>query len=185
VAEKGLDVLIDAAADLDDVTVRLVGNGPLRDQLQRQAVQRRVRLEIDTTVTHGDMAAAYAGFDVLVLPSRATAKWAEQFGRVLVEALCCGVPVVGSDSGEIPWVINSTGGGLVFPQGDARALRDSLARLRESPEWRCTLAARGGEAARARFGVEAVARQLDVALRQAIEPRRLTTDSANESPGYA
>jgi glycosyltransferase involved in cell wall biosynthesis len=56
---------------------------------------------------------AYAEMDVLVLPSRTTSRWAEQFGRVLIEALWCGVLVVGS--GEIPWIVETTGGGRVFP----------------------------------------------------------------------
>ncbi len=166
VATKGLDVLIDAAAGLDGVRVRLVGAGPLREQLEAQAARLGVALEVDDGVRHEQMAAAYASFDVLVLPSRTTRTWAEQFGRVLVEALWCGVPVIGSDSGEIPWVIESTGGGLVVPEGDPAALRTALARLRERPELRAELAARGGERARAQFGVEAVARELDRVLRE-------------------
>lgn len=167
VREKGLDLLIDAAAGLERVALRFVGNGPLCDELRRRAAARSVALEVDTTVKHQDMAAAYARFDVLVLPSRTTATWAEQFGRVLVEALSCGVPVVGSDSGEIPWVIDSTGGGLVFPEGDIRALRDALVRIRDSPGLGRELAERGGERAKAQFSVEAVARELDLALRAA------------------
>jgi glycosyltransferase involved in cell wall biosynthesis len=52
-----------------------------------------------------------------------------QFGRVLVEALWCGVPVIGSQSGEIPWVITATGGGALYPEGDVDALADLLRRL--------------------------------------------------------
>jgi len=63
---------------------------------------------------------------------------------VLVEAMACGVPVVGSDSGEIPHVIGE--GGLVFPEGDVTALRECLARLAASPEERRRL----GELGRAR-----------------------------------
>lgn len=48
------------------------------------------------------MPAFFASIDVLVLPSRTTATWKEQFGRVLVEAMACQTPVIGSDSGEIP-----------------------------------------------------------------------------------
>jgi glycosyltransferase involved in cell wall biosynthesis len=114
------------------------------------------------------MAGAYAGFDVLALPSRTTTTWVEQFGRVLVESMSCGVPVVGSDSGEIPWVINSTGGGLVVPEGDVVALRDALVRLRDSPALRRELADRGGRSAREQFSVAAVASCLDRALRDAI-----------------
>jgi len=184
VPEKGLDVLIDAAAGLDGAVVRLVGNGPLREELQARAARQGVTLELDASVRHADMAAAYARFDVLVLPSRTTPTWAEQFGRVLVEALWCGVPVVGSDSGEIPWVIDSTGGGLVVPEGDVAALRAALARLREAPELRRELAARGGERAREQFSVEAVARGLDRALRDAIgQPADVAQRSVAEVAG--
>lgn len=166
VPEKGIDVLIDAAAGLDGVVVRLVGNGPIRKDLQARAARRSVRLEIDAGVRHEDMAAAYAGFDVLVLPSRTTPTWAEQFGRALVEALWCGVPVVGSDSGEIPWVIGSSQGGLVVREGDAAALREALVRLRDSPALRRELAEHGSAHARAQFSVAAVASGLDRALRE-------------------
>ena len=74
----------------------------------------------------------YAEMDVLVLPSRTTPTWAEQFGRVLTEALSCGTCVVGSDSGEIPWVIGTTGGGMVFPEDDVAALAETLTLLRDS-----------------------------------------------------
>jgi glycosyltransferase involved in cell wall biosynthesis len=168
VPEKGLDVLIDAVAGLAGAVVRLVGNGPLRPTLQARAASLGARLEIDTGTDHANMAYAYAGFDVLVLPSRTTPRWAEQFGRVLVEALWCGVPVVGSDSGEIPWLINSTGGGLIVPEGNATALRDALARLRDSPALRHALAQRGRERAREKFSVEAVTHALDAALSAAL-----------------
>ena len=67
------------------------------------------------------MPALYREMDVLVLPSRTTPTWAEQFGKVLCEALLCGTPVIGSSSGEIPWVVTTTGGGLVYPEGDTPA----------------------------------------------------------------
>lgn len=164
VAEKGLDVLVDAVSGLAGVTLCLVGNGPLREELRARAAQRAVDLQIDTGVAPEQMAAAYARFDVLVLPSRSTPAWEEQFGRVLVEAMWCGVPVVGSDSGEIPWVIASTGGGMIVPEGDAGTLREVLRRLRDTPALRRQLAAHGRENAQARFSVEAVARDLDAAL---------------------
>jgi glycosyltransferase involved in cell wall biosynthesis len=167
VEAKGLDVMIDAAAGLDGVAVALVGNGPSRGALEARARGAGVDLEVDGRVRHEDMADAYSGFDVLVLPSRTTPTWVEQFGRVLVEALWCGVPVVGSDSGEIPWVIRSTGGGLVFAEGDRDGLRRALIRLRDRPELRRELARRGRERVRALFSVEAVARHLDRSLREA------------------
>jgi glycosyltransferase involved in cell wall biosynthesis len=168
VRAKGLDVLIEAASGMADSVVHLVGNGPMREELERQAATRSVALVIDSNIKHEDMALAYRRFDVLVLPSRTTATWVEQFGRVLVEAMWCGVPVIGSDSGEIPWVINSTGAGLLFPEGDSDALREALVTLRDSAELRRELGERGREQARARFSVEAVAREFNRALLAAL-----------------
>ena len=114
------------------------------------------------------MPTAYAGLDVLVLPSRTTETWTEQFGRVLVEALWCGVPVVGSDSGEIPWVINETGGGVVFPEGDVAALATQLSRFRQDPQFGRRLGAAGRIAVERRFGVGAVAKLMDARLRDVV-----------------
>ena len=68
-----------------------------------------------------EVPAVLRALDVLVLPSLTTPSWKEQFGRVLQEAMACAIPVVGSDSGEIPHVIGDAG--LVTPEGDAAALR--------------------------------------------------------------
>jgi glycosyltransferase involved in cell wall biosynthesis len=106
------------------------------------------------------MPEAYAEMDVLVLPSRTTRTWAEQFGRVLVEALWCGVPVVGSESGEIPWVVTATGGGRLFPEGDVRQLANVLGELRGDPVQRRALAERGRARVREMFSVDASAEAL-------------------------
>ena len=79
--------------------------------------------------------------DVLALPSLTTPRWAEQFGRVLVEAMARGVPVVGSSSGAIPEVIGDAG--LIFPEGDAPALAAAIDRIRDSADLRASLIARG------------------------------------------
>ena len=87
------------------------------------------------------MPAYYRQLDVLVVPSRTRSNWKEQFGRVAVEAMACGVPVVGSDSGEIPHVLGDAG--LVFVEDDAAALRAHLARLMQDAGLQAELARRG------------------------------------------
>jgi glycosyltransferase involved in cell wall biosynthesis len=82
--------------------------------------------------------------DVLALPSRTTPRWKEQFGRVLIEAMSCGIPPVGSDSGEIPNVVGDAG--LIFPEGNVNALADRLRTLSVNPD----VAARLGEMGRER-----------------------------------
>jgi glycosyltransferase involved in cell wall biosynthesis len=166
VEEKGLRDLVSAVHQLPGRTrLLMTGNGPMREELSGVA-RNGLAVEIVSDIRHDDMASAYARMDVLVLPSRTTPTWAEQFGRVLVEALWCGVPVIGSDSGEIPWVINSTGGGLVFPEGNVEALANRIADLRADPALRSDLARTGRASVERLFGVEAVGRLLDDVLRE-------------------
>lgn len=165
VPEKGLHDLLSAHAALDDTRLLLVGDGVMREELQARVGSG---IEVRTGVAHDDMASTFAEMDVLVLPSRTTPTWAEQFGRVLVEALWCGTPVIGSDSGEIPWVIEQTGGGLVFPEGDVGALIHAIRRLKNAPEERQRLAADGHAAVRGRFMSTGVARLMDGLLMDAI-----------------
>jgi glycosyltransferase involved in cell wall biosynthesis len=78
---------------------------------------------------------------MLVLPSLSRPNWVEQFGRVLIEAMACGVPVVGSASGEIPWVIGDAG--VLFPEGDIEALAQALQELIDDEGRRAQLAEKG------------------------------------------
>lgn len=171
VPEKGILDLVEAVAGLPpEVRLHLVGDGS-----QRQAIERRVaelglggRVRLLPAVGSTEVPAALRSFDALVLPSRTTASWKEQFGRVLIEAMSCGVPVIGSSSGEIPNVIGDAG--LVFPEGDVAALRGALARLAASPELRRDLARRGRERVLAEFTQAAVARR-HVAVYEAMAGR--------------
>lgn len=164
VPEKGVWDLVAAAGRLaPPVRVLFVGDGPLRRELESSTLATG-RIEVRANLSHDEMPSAYAEMDVLVLPSRSTRTWTEQFGRVLVEALSCGVPVVGSDSGEIPWVIETTGGGRVYPEGDIGRLAAVLDELRVNPSEAAGLAERGRKTVKETFGVNAVARQLDELL---------------------
>jgi glycosyltransferase involved in cell wall biosynthesis len=168
VEQKGIRDLVEASKLLHaPVRLLLVGDGPLREELAH-ASRNGVQVEVITGVGHDDMAHAYARMDVLVLPSRTTATWAEQFGRVVTEALACGVPVVGSDSGEIPWLIEQTGGGVVFPEGDAGRLAGVLRELAADPARRERLAATGRESVQREFAVDAVASRLSGVLERAL-----------------
>ena len=162
--EKGVEDLVSAAGMLDGRTrLLLVGDGPLRGALESAATPS-CTIEVRTGVGHGEMPDAYAEMDVLVLPSRTTERWAEQFGRVLVEALSCGVPVVGSDSGEIPWVIGETRGGKIYAEGDTGALAGVLEELRDNSSERRMLARAGREAVQKLFSADAAAHALDSVL---------------------
>jgi glycosyltransferase involved in cell wall biosynthesis len=167
VPSKGLTDLLAAVRRLDaPVDLVLIGNGEQRAQFDGQPIPgSSVRIVDD--LSHEQMASGYAQLDVVVLPSRTTPTWKEQFGRVIIEALWCGVPVVGSDSGEIPWLIGLTGGGLVFPEGDDESLARQLVRLREQPALRRRLAETGRIAVERLFSVPAATDSLEGMLLRA------------------
>jgi glycosyltransferase involved in cell wall biosynthesis len=100
----------------------------------------------------------YRALNCLVLPSRTTVTWKEQFGGVLADAMAVGVPVIGSSSGAIPEVIGSAG--LIFPEGDADALAYCLKRLADQPLLREELGRRGKARFEQEFAISAYARKL-------------------------
>ncbi len=144
VEQKGLLVLLQAVAGLGgDWRLLLIGDGPLRPALQEKARQLGIpeRATIMPAVPSAQVPLWLNRLDVLVLPSLTRPNWKEQFGRVLVEAMACEIPVVGSDCGEIPHVIGSAG--LLAREGDANHLREHLARLMSSPSLRRDLGRQG------------------------------------------
>jgi glycosyltransferase involved in cell wall biosynthesis len=95
--------------------------------------------------------------DILVLPSETRPNWKEQFGRVVIEAMACGSCVVGSDSGEIPTLIQASGGGRVFPEANPTALADVLQQMIADESQRKTFARIGGAWANNNVSLPAVA----------------------------
>jgi glycosyltransferase involved in cell wall biosynthesis len=169
VESKGIMDLLAAVRTMPaPVELLLIGNGELRDELDGQPIPGS-KVRVLDSLSHDQMADGYAQIDVLVLPSRTTATWKEQFGRVIIEALWCGVPVVGSDSGEIPWLIELTGGGLVFAEGDRRMLAERLIELRAEPALAEQLARRGRAAVERLFTVSAATDPLERMLLSASE----------------
>jgi glycosyltransferase involved in cell wall biosynthesis len=168
VREKGLLDLIDAVAGLPEhVRLHLVGDGHLRAQIEERAVAGGIagRLRIASAVPSMEVPATLRSFDLLVLPSRTTPNWKEQFGRVLVEAMSCGVPVVATRSGEIPHVVGDAG--VLVPEGDRTALRDAIARIASDAALRDDLRQRGRAHVLSRYTQAAIARRY-VAVYQAM-----------------
>ncbi len=166
VPEKGIDTLLHAmalarqqaeAANAWPWRLLLAGTGPEAAALAGLAAQLGLGAHVVFLgkIASTAMPAFYASADVLALPSRTMPNWKEQFGRVLVEAMACQTPVIGSDSGEIPHVIGDAG--LVFPEGDTQALAGCLLRLAGDPALRAGLAERGRARVLALFTQERVA----------------------------
>jgi glycosyltransferase involved in cell wall biosynthesis len=144
VPEKGIDVLLEAVAPLKGPwELRILGSGPDEERLEKMAQWLGIlpRVTFDLPVPSTQMPYYYAGLDVLVLPSRTRPNWKEQFGRVLIEAMACGVIVIGARSGAIAEVIGDAG--LTFAEGDPSDLRMQLQKILEDPELRQSLALKG------------------------------------------
>lgn len=144
VEEKGVHILLEAVAGLSgNWRLQIIGDGPylpiLKATAKKLGIEKRVTFE--PSVPSREMPHRLNCLDVLVLPSLTRRHWKEQFGRVLIEAMACEVPVIGSSSGEIPHLIAEAG--LVFPEGQADALRQALYRLMGNPELRAELGQRG------------------------------------------
>jgi glycosyltransferase involved in cell wall biosynthesis len=134
-------------------------------------------------LSSAEMPEFYQSIDVLVLPSRTTRSWKEQFGRVLVEAMASGVPVAGSNSGEIPHVIGDSG--VVFPENDVTALATLLAQFATDPAQRAALAARGRARVLARYTQERIAQATYAVYRGILNESAATVveSSAREEQG--
>ena len=100
----------------------------------------------------------YRTLDALILPSLTTPHWTEQFGFVLAEAMACGVPVIGSDSGAIPEVIGECG--MVVPENDSTALAGAILKLSEESDLRAKFIAGGLERFEREFSVNAYVKKV-------------------------
>ena len=156
--EKGLELLMRVLDGLSTPWRALfVGEGQLEGQLRSWGASHENRVRVCTGVRHAEVPRYLNALDVLCAPSQTTPRWREQFGRMLIEAFACGVPVIGSDSGEIPHVIGDAG--LVAGETDEAVWRVTLASLLNSPARRTDLAARGLDRARQRYAWPIIARQ--------------------------
>ena len=158
---KGIDTLLAAIELVGGGKVRAViaGDGPAAEPLRRQASQLGLDDRVRWTgyVPHDRTPEHYRALDLVVVPSRTTASWKEQFGRVVIEALACGVPVVTSDSGELPHLVETSGGGWTFPEGDAPALAQLLTELTERRDDLAERGTRGRLSVQRDFDVRVVA----------------------------
>ena len=155
---KGVAHLLQAVERLD-ADLLAVGRGSLTPMVQQLAERRPGRVRLLEWADHEHLPGLMHQMDVLVLPStpvvqRNVVPWVgiplrEQFGRVLVEAMACGVPVIGSDLGEIAHVVGA--GGLTFPAGNVDALTAALQQVRDDDALASRLSQNGAARAVSEF----------------------------------
>ena len=156
VESKGVFDLLDAIKQMENVRLVFIGDGEARAALEERAGRN---VDFLGAQPLEQLPQLFSALDILVLPSRTTKSWKEQFGRVLIEAAACGVPVVGSDSGAIPEVIGQgeNAMGLISPEADVAALAAALIRLQLDSDLAQRLGTTGARRARAEFSWKRVA----------------------------
>jgi glycosyltransferase involved in cell wall biosynthesis len=148
VAEKNVFVLLEAMAACPEIDAVLVGDGPLRREVESWLATRGIdNVRLEGAVENASSLIPL--FDVLCLPSR----W-EGLGLVLVEAMLQGVPVIGSRGGAIPDVLGEGCYGVLFDTDDPRDLARALRHAHRVPLEMRALAERAQAYARERFSVE-------------------------------
>jgi glycosyltransferase involved in cell wall biosynthesis len=118
---KGLDVLIRAAALIPELFVWIAGEGPQRDRLEALARDMGVAERIRFLGWRNDRAALYKAADVCAYPSRE-----EPFGNVVVEAWSCGVPIVTTASTGPSWLARPGEDAIVTPVDDVHAFAEGI-----------------------------------------------------------
>ena len=170
-AQKGLDVLLGAVKLLadrgTDVQLVLVGDGPMRDRLQRRTERLGIagRVALEGAVGQDEMAAYYAGADVFCLPS-----FAEGVPVVLMEAMASGRAVVATRVAGVPELVEEGVSGLLVAPGNAEALATALQRLASSPEEREGMGLAGRRKVVEEFDAEKCAAHLALLFEQFTAP---------------
>lgn len=148
VPEKGLADMVEALPAADpSVFLLFVGSGPMSEELHALAARVGVsdRVAVLPPKPLQQLPEVMNALDALVLVSRTTPGWKEQFGRVIIEAHACGTAVIGSDSGAIPDVVGD--GGVIVPEANPAQLALALQHLASSPELCRTMGIAGRERA--------------------------------------
>lgn len=158
IEEKGVKVALGAAAKLKDrgITFAFAGTGP-EEQAIRERVSSAGNVRLLGALDSERLALAYSAADALLVPSVSE----EGFGRVIIEALACGLPVVGARRGGIPEAISSEVGLLVEP--DTGVIAESLLALATHPDRCVAMSSKARSFAVERYS-EGNARVLDAVL---------------------
>jgi len=147
IPEKGVGTLLDALtaalANGTDVCGVIIGDGPLEHELRERAATPPLQDHVRFVGFRSDIASAIGALDTLVLAST----WAEPCAAVIQQAMALGKPVIGTDIGGTPEMIDQQKTGLLVPPADPDALAKAITTLASDPEKRRKMGDAGRERA--------------------------------------
>jgi glycosyltransferase involved in cell wall biosynthesis len=159
--EKGIVLMMEVLERLSNSGMNwrclVIGKGPMEKQLKQWAESYVDRVRILNDVGHEAVPNYLNIMDVLIAPSQTRPNWCEQLGRMLIEAMACGVPVIASDSGEIPYVVGDAG--IIVGENDLDGWVTAIQNSIDSPTTRNRLIELGIERAKSQFSWSVIARQ--------------------------
>ena len=181
VPQKAMHVLVEATPTLlqadAGLRVLIVGDGPLRAELEAQAERLGVTRAVRFVGYQDDVVSAYAAMDVFVLPSRD-----EGFGLVFLEAMAMGVPVVGTRVIGSEDAVEDGATGLLVPYADAGALARAVGSILDSAELAGRLRVAAGDRVRRVFSREKFAAQVESLYRELLAGRSAVRGAAPAVP---
>lgn len=156
---KGHRHLIEAAGNIlnarPNTTFVFLGDGELSDELKNMASRLGMKEKVKFLGWRPDVAEVMSAFDLFVLPSLN-----EGMGRVLVEAMALGKPIVASDVGGVPDLVVHGKNGCLVPPGDAQRLSAAISDLIEHPERRRKMGENGKKRA-IDYSADAMVQKID------------------------
>ncbi len=173
VERKGISDLIEAMKHAGEgMLATFIGDGPMDERIE--AARREEGLADRLLHVPGkplaELPTVMNALDVMVLPSWTVPTWKEQFGRVIIESHACGVPVIGTDSGAIPEVIEE--GGVVYREREVKGLVDAILRLKREPGLRQAMGAAGLRQVAEKYTWERVAERMAEIYRHCVRRGR-------------
>ncbi len=147
---KGLEHAIDAVAGLADIELVIAGEGPMREALAQRARSRGAQVRFVGRVVGAEKEAWLSAADAFVLPSVPLASGrTEGMPTSVLEAMQAGLPVIATQSGGLPDVVEHGVNGFLVSPGSSAEIRDAVSRLQRDRSERRRLAARARDTARA------------------------------------
>jgi glycosyltransferase involved in cell wall biosynthesis len=171
-----LKAMGDVWLDHDDTILVFIGKGDLDVDLRAEALKSSANGRVHFLGWRNDIDEIMPIFDILVLPSLN-----EGMGRVLVEAMAAGKPLVASNVGGIPDLVQHDYNGLLVPPGDEKALAASIKLLIDDPEKAKMMGQRGRELCD-RFSIETMIEKLDALYGDLTRIKELSGNSLRSHP---